>query len=344
MSMRRWLLFCVLIGVVAIADRPRAQGPVAAFYGVGDLPGGRVQSVIKDATRAAGVIYAVGGGVARDCGLTTPPFCSETDTAILWRFDGTNPATLEALPALPLGVTNTTATSPLTAYAITPDAAFIAGHARNAASPSGSRRAVRVTRSSLSNLELNPVPGANNNVAAAISGDDGTILYGFNSVNRGLRFDTVSTTTVFLQTLPAGVQDPVAERGTSANGNVVVGSRFSTVADHIAYRYVHGSGVTHVPLLNGGTFNDAVAVSPDGDLVLVTGNSAANPNGEAYLYRASTGAIQPLGSPNTAWGPGARSCANNVCTPPALTGGMTADGSVVAMSFYGADGQTRVLS
>ena len=52
---------------------------------------------------------------------------------------------------------------------------------------------------------------------------------------------------------------------------------------------MHGSGVTAIPFLAGGTLNDARAVSPDGNLVLLTGNSAANPNGEAYLYTASTG-------------------------------------------------------
>lgn len=104
---------------------------------------------------------------------------------------------------------------------------------------------------------------------------------------------------------------------------------------------MHGSGVTAISFLADGTLNDARAVSPDGNLVLVTGNSAANPNGEAYLYTASTGAIQTLGSPNAAWSPGPRSCATGMpaCGPVHSGGGMTADGSVVAMSFSNANDQ-----
>ena len=62
MPTRRWLtLFCVLIGIVAVTGRPRAQGPAAAFYAVGDLPGGGATTVIRDATQSGGVVYAVGG-------------------------------------------------------------------------------------------------------------------------------------------------------------------------------------------------------------------------------------------------------------------------------------------
>ena len=99
---------------------------------------------------------------------------------------------------------------------------------------------------------------------------------------------------------------------------MAVGSSFSTAANHKAYRYVTGSGVTPgvtaIPFLPGGTFNDAFAVSPDGNLVLVTGNSAANPNGEAYLYdfsKPAAEAITPLGSPNAPWSPGGRWCTRN---------------------------------
>jgi hypothetical protein len=107
---------------------------------------------------------------------------------------------------------------------------------------------------------------------------------------------------------------------------------------------VHASGVaTAIPLLPGGTSNQALAVSPDGDLVLVVGNGTGAPNSEPYVYRASTGEIQRLGSPNPnlleAWGPGGRLCVNDqgTCSAPGrgLAGGMSADGSVVAMNFAG---------
>ena len=71
-----------------------------------------------------------------------------------------------------------------------------------------------------------------------------------------------------------------------------------------------------------GNKNQAVAVSPNGNLVLVAGNSPAYPNGEAYFYNATSGATTPLGSPNSTWSP------SNVA-------GMTPDGSVVAVGFGG---------
>jgi hypothetical protein len=37
---KKLVIVGLLIGVVALSDWPRAQGPPAAFYGIGDLPGG----------------------------------------------------------------------------------------------------------------------------------------------------------------------------------------------------------------------------------------------------------------------------------------------------------------
>lgn len=354
---RRWLLLpCVLIGIVTITDRPRAQGPAAAFHAVGHLPGARASSIVRDATRAGGVIYAVGGAAARACGPTTG-LCGDTDTAVLWT---STTGTLEALSNL---VPNTTSTTPHTAYDITPDAAFIASQARSNAT--NGRVAVRVTTSSLTNLNLAaapfpalpaPLPPLQAPLLAAVAtSSDGMILYGstnagtFNPPNfphRGVHIDADGKTSAFIPFVsPGDTWNPVAERGSSADGSVAVGSSFPTptsptvLTNHKAYRYVHGSpGVTTaIPFLPGGTFNDALAVSPDGDLVLVTGNSTANPNGEAYFYRASTGATQPLGSPNAPWSPGARLCKEDACLNFSSSGGMTADGSVVVMSLGGAD-------
>ena len=366
MAIRRpLLLFFVLLGVIGSVDRPRADHPAVAFYGIGHLPSLRqpqAVSLVRDATQVGDVIYAVGGSATRVCvpgpfppGGTGTGLCGFTDTAVLWRFDGTNPATLEALPNI---AANTTFTTPLTAYAITPDAQFIASRARNSAT-TGARATVRVTTDDLTNWNLSgQFPELGGAVATAIS-SDGTILYGstneenFNPVggfhHRGAVFDLAqpSRSAFILFVSPSDTWNPVAERGTSADGSVAVGSSYPTPTsstiptNHKAYRYVHGApGVTTaIPLLDGGTYNDAVAVSPNGNVVLVTGNSAANPKGEAYLWRASTGETTPLGSPNSGQVPGA--WLNGSLPGPVFTGGMTADGSVVAMSFFrGGPGDT----
>lgn len=343
MPAKRWLLLaCVLVGVGAFAGRPSAQAPAAAFHAVGDLQGGGFTTIIRDATRAGGVIYAVGGAVSR---VNCPAPCPSPDTPILWRFDGTS-ATLTPLPDLAAN----SSSSPLSANAITPDGTYIASQARGLTSttpPQVTRRAVRVTTSSQASLDLNPALDSGS--AVAIS-SDGTILYGSRPVSGGfqaVRFDAVNGTMVDVPTA-AGTQNPVALRGTSADGNTVVGSRFTTADNHRAYRYTHSSGtVVLPPLLPGGTFNDALAVSPDGSLVLLTGNSTAFPKGEAYIRNVTNGQVVTLGSPNSAWTPGGRLCATGGgCQAGALfagamtlAGGMTADGSVVAMNFNGADGQ-----
>jgi hypothetical protein len=170
--------------------------------------------------------------------------------------------------------------------------------------------------------------------AVAIS-DDGSILYGSASQGdprtpptstRAVRFDVSTTSSALIPLLNAGhISNGPAARGTSSDGSVMVGTSFGPAgADAGAFRYEHGTPGTVTPIdrLPGGTVNRAVAVSPDGDLTLVVGNSTHSvlPSNEMYLHRATTDAITRLGSPSTAW-----SVAGNP--------GMTADGSVVAASF-----------
>jgi len=194
----------------------------------------------------------------------------------------------------------------------------------------------------LANLDLGTfLPGLGAGSTALAISSDGTILYGHGNffpgpVTRAIRFDTTGATSLIVPLLGTDTQNNVTTRGTSTDGTVVVGiSSGGPVPGGHAYRYKHGVGVSAIPTLSGGTSNIPLAVSPDGDLVLMSGNSAANPtNPEAYLWRASTNAIQPLGSPNAAFRTGGRVCANGICNPAIqIQGGMTADGSVVAMNF-----------
>src|SRR5262245_31520459 len=105
MRASRWLLLsCVLLAIVALESRPSADGPNVTFHVIGDIDGpgnDAALTVIKDAVKSNGVIYAVGGAISRFVciianGCVLP---SGTDTPILWRFDGTN-ATLDPLPDL----------------------------------------------------------------------------------------------------------------------------------------------------------------------------------------------------------------------------------------------------
>lgn len=279
------------------------------LYAVGDLPGGEFVSEVRDATRVGDLLLAVGGSAA-NAGSTN------LDTAFLW----TSAAGISALPNL---VANTAATTPVIASAITPDGRYIASRARDS-SVSGSRRAVRVTRAGLQNLALGPVTGLSGNSAATAISQDGSILYGLAGGNtRAARFPTDGSAATAIPLLnPGDAANFPAGRGTSANGSVMVGT---SGADGLpkpgnrAFRYVHGSGVTAIPLLPGGTWNSALAVTPDGVFTLVAGNSTAAPFGEVYRH-SSTGSSDAWGTPNGSSG------VNNV-------GGITADGEVAVMGF-----------
>ena len=353
MRTRKWLvLLCLLVGIIGFGDHPKAAGPTATFHVIGDLPGGGATTVIKDATKVNGVIYAVGGAVTRQtlCGNAGQVPCGATDTAILWRSDGNG--TPQALPDIASPLQNPA----VTAFAITRNASYIASTARDVipGTTNSILRAVRVTTNTLANENLSAyLPALTVSAGAVAVSEPGTVLYG-NASGLAVRFDTATQTRVNIPLLCPSVGgacthvhnvNGVAEKGTSADGSVAVGSSsfFSApnVFNRLAYRYVHASGVaTAIPLLPGGTTNNSLAVSPDGDLALVVGNGTGAPNSEPYLYRASTGEIQRLGSPNPhlleAWGPGARICSNSQgpCNQQRLlAAGMTADGSVVVMNF-----------
>lgn len=351
-----------LLAVVALAGNPRAQSP-AAFYTIGDLPGGGSTTIIRDATKAGGVIYAVGGAVARRPNCGPPGLCSP-DTAVLWQSDAPN-----ALQALPDYVANASTTQ-VQAFAITPDAAFIASQARELAG-TFVLRATRVTRSALplatANLNLGAAPFSPPGPASAAFtiSSTGSVLYGtrpgvVNGVSgpRAVRFDTIAGTTTDVP-LPAGVNayNAVAgARGTSNDGRIAVGWTFTSANDHRAFTYNNSLGTSLlIPLLPGGTTNEALGVGPAGGLSLVIGNSTEYPNGEAYInvYDSNTNTnaiVERLGSPNSLWSPGGRMCVEvaegTACQPtPFLSAGLSVSGTtrLVVMNFSGSDGQAAYL-
>ena len=313
---------------------PAVPGALAKLHGVGELSDGSTFSEVRDATKFGGVIYAVGD--SNSYGLATGG-----DTAFVWTStDGIRP--------LPDIVTNFTGTnfSSTSAIALTPNAAYIASRARATANAQ-SRHAVRVTTSSLANLDLGTLVGFTNSEAHTIS-NDGAVLYGIaNYTNlssvpvktRAVRFTAGSTTPTIIPFLNVGdTNSAPADRATSADGSVVVGRSTNGTVDastaspggngiglgNQAFRYVHGVGVSAIPFLPGGTWSGAVAVSADGNLTLVRGDSASAPQGEFYLHNAGTGALTSFGTPNGSRRPGG-----------ILS--MTNDGVVFAAPFVTAD-------
>ena len=122
---RSFVVLGVVLGLASLTTgRSRAQAPTSIFHGIGDLAGpGGVGSAVRDATRVGGTIYAVGASTVNATGATP-----NLDTPALWTWAGSGSGTLEALPNTALFTS--TQTSPISAYAVTSDGAYLASQAR----------------------------------------------------------------------------------------------------------------------------------------------------------------------------------------------------------------------
>ena len=253
MCARRWLFLGVAVALGFASSIGRAQGPAAAFHGIGQLPGGPALSFVADATSVSGTIYAV--GMASKVGIIDTPF--------LW--DSVNGFT-----ELPPGAA--TATTPfLGASSITPDARYIASTAHNTVAHPSFTSAVRVTRTGLSlvNTFLDQLGGLNNGAGTAVAISDlGLILYGTtlthafgnpslpgpvfdDGYNRTIRFDLNAPSAALIPALPGMTQSAPAARGVSREGSIVVGTSWNAPYDRFffgstngrAFRYDNATGV-----------------------------------------------------------------------------------------------------
>ncbi|HVZ63843.1 MAG TPA: PEP-CTERM sorting domain-containing protein [Lacunisphaera sp.] len=285
----------------------------ATMYGVGDLAGGASWSQVRDVTKTGGVIYAVGSGSANS-GSTSG------DTAFLWTSSG-------GLSAIPNLATNTQ-TNFVTASDITPDAAYIASRSHYDSSPD--RQAVQVTTSSLTPLAL-ASPGGFSTPSYAVSiSNDGSVLYGVagngSGQSQAVRFVAGgSATAIPFASVGDTWSSPVA-RAISSNGNLMLGTSSSNSlisgAGSRAFLYNNtAASITLLPLLSGGSWSQGLAMNSAGSLMLLGGDTPTNANGELYLYDGST--VAALGTPDPSLGLN-------------IFGGMSADGSVVGLTWTGA--------
>ena len=354
--MRRfpWALACLLL-LVFVSGRPVAQSsPQAAFHAIGDLDDGtpadgdssQFSSQVRDAVRVGTTIYAVGGGSRLPCVPSqTCPSPLFTDTGLLWTFNGSS-ATLTALPNV---LNNSVLPNPITASAITPDAAFIATRVRTLFGANTAVQAARFTRGG-TNLVLPNFGGASSAVTIST---DGSILYGNKgpaeptdsllslarrySIANGL---VTSTPIPLAQGSPAPTtqiaRTMIAPRGATPDGRFAVGWQNDTglTPYRRAIRFDAASNVTaFIPLSPNAIRNQAVAVTPDGRRVLV-GEATVTGSSDVIVYDMVNGATQRLGPPNSG-APGAVWTISQLADQlnPMYAGGISDDGSVVALSY-----------
>ncbi len=327
MPTRRLLCVCVLAATVAFTGHPRAQSSVA-FYGVGDLPGaGGIASIVWDATKVGGTIYAVGASVVNGttpAGSTAP----NMDAPMLWTRSAGGTVNLQAL--LPAA---NSATSPSAAFAITPNAQFIASQLRTATVTAWAR----VNQPLLPNVSAYANLGAVSGtvpLAPLSFSDDGLTVYGQRAVSgtliparvqgsSGNDIDVSPTGRTSGLLIPRGASsDGMVAVGMASNGNAALVTLLdgSLGMNTTAFRYAHTIGTSVIPKLDQNGWNVPLAISSDGQTTVVAGNTPDGyPLGAVYLTNAANVITATLGSPNTA-------------LVPRAPGGMTADG-VIGVTF-----------
>jgi hypothetical protein len=75
-----WLAAVLTLIVLLTTSGGRAQGPATQFFGIGDLPGNGVNSIVQEATQVGSVIYAVGASTRTAINTPIP----NLDTSVVW--------------------------------------------------------------------------------------------------------------------------------------------------------------------------------------------------------------------------------------------------------------------
>jgi uncharacterized delta-60 repeat protein len=268
----------------------------AVVFGIGSFPGsGSLGSELRDATLVDGNIHAT--GFAQD--LPNPSIPPRV-TSVYWSL-------ADGLQRLPHFSEESTFSTPILANSITPDGTYIVG--RTWTSSGNFRQSARWDTRDLSvELVTTPPDVASFGYSAATTiSDDGNRVASFYVPGSGVfgafitDIDTDAVTTLVPDVPNVTRLFPAGPHGFSSDGSVLVGNYqiIGETTDEYGYRYTDGGGFTTLPLLAGGSWNRATAVTSDGQITLLAGDSTAFPGGELYLHDASDGSLTPLGSPES---------------------------------------------
>jgi hypothetical protein len=261
----------------------------AIFYGVGQLPGGALNSQIRDAVVTSTGILAAGSAQQN-------PSSAVGDTAVIW-----TPATgLQTLATL-----NNVSVPPnsrfVTASQISTGNNVIAARINTDATgrdvlpalynPGGPLTAILGVPEGL-------VWGAANGISS-----DGKIVYGFDVDPSGDQLGyrwTLATGAVQLPGIEGYTSIILAPRGCSGDGTIAAGVAVTADGTYVGpgsmpFEFNSASGISLLPLPPGGTWAAAAGIEPSGTYIVGNGDTPANPNGEALLW--TNGTVSTLGVP-----------------------------------------------
>jgi hypothetical protein len=276
----------VLLSIIAAANAICAS---VTFYGVGQLPGGVLNSQIRDAVITSTGILAAGNAQQN-------PASSLSDTSVIW-----TPTTgLQALAAL-------------NNVSIPPGSRF------ETASQISTGNNVIAARISTDTTGLDVLPALYNPggpltavlgvpegiVWGAANGvsSDGKIVYGFGADPSGNQqgFEwTLAAGAVQLPGIAGYTSVTPAPRGCSGDGTIEVGVAVTATGTYVgpgsaAFEFNPASGMSLLPLPPGGTWAAAAGIDPSGTYIVGTGDTPANPNGGLLLW--TNGSVSTLGVP-----------------------------------------------
>jgi hypothetical protein len=291
-----------------------AYSATATFYGVGQLPGGALNSQIRDAVITSTGILAVGGAQQN-------PAAALGDTAVIWT-PTTGLQTLAALNNVSVAPTNRF----ISASQISTGNKVIATRISTDATGRDLLPALYNQGGPLTAILGIPegfVWGAANSISS-----DGKIVYGFDTDSSGNMWGfewTLATGAVQLPALAGYATLTPAARGCSGDGTIDVGAAATAAGTSfgpgsIAYEFNTASGMSILPLAPGGTWAGASGIEPSGTYVVGCGDTPANPNGEVLLW--TNGSVSTLGVPAAE---AATGIANNFA-------GVTRDGAAVVVA------------
>lgn len=280
-------VFCALSVIPTFASD-------VAFFSVGQLPGGKANSQIRDAVLDGDEIVAVGFATQNPASQDNPG--GSGDTAVLWTLkDGLVPLPADVPGLIPPAISRN-----VTASAINGSGLYIAYRTLTDSTGQDVMAALAVHHAENITI-LGKLPGMEYSAALAVSAD-GRVVYGYNADPSGHQIGfrwTASEGMTSLGVPPGATSSPPAGRATNADGSAVVGGS-PTGPGGVGFVYRHGQGISALPLAPGGTWTTAIAITPGGRIIAGTGDSTEHPNGEFLLWR--DGKLVHLGLPGVETG------------------------------------------